>query len=55
MSRYAYGPWAGGPDPLAGPLDDWVGGFTIASDRRSIIYSRRSYESREVVLVDQFR
>jgi Tol biopolymer transport system component len=41
--------------PLAGNIDDWVGGLTVSPDRRTVVYSQRTYESSEIVLVDQFR
>jgi hypothetical protein len=40
---------------LAGNIDDWVGGLTVSSDRRSVLYSQHIYQSREVMLVEHFR
>jgi Tol biopolymer transport system component/tRNA A-37 threonylcarbamoyl transferase component Bud32 len=40
---------------LAGIIDDWVGGLTLSRDRQTLIYSHRSYQSREVMLIDHFR
>jgi Tol biopolymer transport system component len=40
---------------LPGILDDWVGGLTVSPDRRTILYSHRSYASSEIVLIEHFR
>ena len=40
---------------LMGNIDDWVGGLTVSSDRRNILYSQRTYQASEVMLVEHFR
>jgi eukaryotic-like serine/threonine-protein kinase len=40
---------------LAGNIDDWIGGLTVSSDRRTVLYTQRIYQSREVMLVEPFR
>ena len=40
---------------LTGNIEDWVGGLTVSADRRTILYSHRTYESNEIVLVEHFR
>jgi serine/threonine protein kinase/Tol biopolymer transport system component len=40
---------------LTGAIDDWVGGLTVSSDRKTLLYSHRTYQSSEVVLVEHFR
>ena len=40
---------------LTGNIEDWVGGLTVSSDRRTVVYSQRTYESSEIMLVDHFR
>ena len=40
---------------LPGNFDDWIGGLTISKGRRTVLYSQRTYESSEIVLVDHFR
>jgi serine/threonine protein kinase len=40
---------------LPGTIEDWVGGFTVSKDRRTVVYSQRTYQSSEVMLVDHFR
>lgn len=40
---------------LTGTIEDWVGGLTVSPDRRTVLYSHRTYESSEIVLVDHFR
>jgi serine/threonine protein kinase/Tol biopolymer transport system component len=40
---------------LTGAIDDWVGGMTVSPDRKTLLYSHRSYQSSEVVLVEHFR
>jgi serine/threonine protein kinase/Tol biopolymer transport system component len=41
--------------PLPGLLDDWVGGLTISPDRRTVLYSQRTYQTTDVMLVEHFR
>jgi hypothetical protein len=40
---------------LTGAIDDWVGGLTVSPDRKTMLYSHRTYQSSEVMLVDHFR
>jgi hypothetical protein len=40
---------------LAGVLEDWVGGLTVSPDSRTIVYSQRTYRTREIMLVENFR
>jgi eukaryotic-like serine/threonine-protein kinase len=40
---------------LTGTIDDWVGGLTVSPDRRTVLYSHRTYQSSEVMLVEHFR
>jgi eukaryotic-like serine/threonine-protein kinase len=40
---------------LTGAIDDWVGGLTVSPDRKTLLYSHRTYQSSEVVLVEHFR
>jgi len=40
---------------LTGTIDHWVGGLTISKDRQTVVYSQRTYQSSEVMLVDPFR
>lgn len=40
---------------LTGNIDHWVGGLTISKDRQTIVYSQRTYQSSEVILVEPFR
>jgi Tol biopolymer transport system component len=40
---------------LPGTVEDWVGGLTVSADRRTLLYSHRTYASNEVVVVDHFR
>jgi Tol biopolymer transport system component len=40
---------------LTGTIEEWVGGLTISSDRRTVVYSQRTYQSSEIMLVDHFR
>ena len=40
---------------LTGNIDHWVGGLTVSSDQRTVVYSQRTYESSEVVLIEHFR
>ena len=40
---------------LAGPLEEWVGGWTLSRDRRTVVYSHRTYNSSEIMLIDSFR
>jgi eukaryotic-like serine/threonine-protein kinase len=40
---------------LPGTIDDWVGGLTVSSDRKTILYSDRTYQSSEIMLVENFR
>ena len=40
---------------LSGSLEDWVGGLTVSSDRRTVVYSQRTYQSNEIMLVEHFR
>ena len=41
--------------PLTGNIDIWVGGLTVSSDRRTVVYSQRAYQSSEIMLVEAFR
>jgi hypothetical protein len=41
--------------PLAGNIEDYVGGLTVSSDRGTVVYSPRTYESTEIMLVEHFR
>ena len=40
---------------LAGHIEEWVGGLTVSNDRRTVVYSPRTYESNEIMLVEHFR
>jgi Tol biopolymer transport system component len=40
---------------VAGAIDDWVGGLTVSPDRKTMLYSHRTYQSSEIMLVDHFR
>ena len=40
---------------LTGAIDDWIGGLTVSPDRKTLLYSHRTYQSSEVVLVEHFR
>ena len=40
---------------LPGHIDPWVGGLTLSDDRQTVIYSHRTYQSSEIVLVEPFR
>jgi len=40
---------------LTGAIDDWVGGLTVSPDRKTVLYSQRTYQSSEVMLVEDFR
>ncbi len=40
---------------LTGAIEDWVGGLTLSPDRRTLIYSQRSYQSSEIMLVEHVR
>jgi eukaryotic-like serine/threonine-protein kinase len=40
---------------LTGHIEEWVGGMTVSNDRRTVLYSQRTYQSREVMLVEHFR
>jgi hypothetical protein len=40
---------------LPGTIEDWVGGLTVSTDRRTIVYSHRTYASNEIVVVEHFR
>jgi Tol biopolymer transport system component len=40
---------------LMGNIDDWVGGLTVSSDRRNVLYSQRTYQTSEVMVVEHFR
>ena len=42
-------------DDLILSLDEWVGGLTVSADRQTVVYSQRTYQSREVMLIDHFR
>jgi dipeptidyl aminopeptidase/acylaminoacyl peptidase len=41
--------------PLVGHIEEYVGGLTVSSDRRTVVYSQRTYESNEIMLVEHFR
>jgi Tol biopolymer transport system component len=40
---------------LPGFIEDWVGGLTVSANRRSVVYSHRTYKSSEVRVVEHFR
>ena len=40
---------------LTGHIENYVGGLTVSSDRRTVVYSQRTYESNEIMLVEHFR
>lgn len=40
---------------LTGTIEEWVGGLTVSSDRRTVVYSQRTYQSSEIMLVEHFR
>ena len=40
---------------LPGTIEEWIGGLTVSSGRRTIPYSNRTYQSNEVMLVEDFR
>lgn len=40
---------------LTGNIDPWVGGLTVSKDRQTVLYSQRTYQSSEVMLVEPFR
>jgi Tol biopolymer transport system component/tRNA A-37 threonylcarbamoyl transferase component Bud32 len=40
---------------LTGTIDDWVGSLAVSPDRRTVLYSQRTYRSSEIVLVEGFR
>jgi len=40
---------------LTGAIEDWVGGLTLSPDRRTLIYSQRTYQSSEIMLVEHVR
>jgi Tol biopolymer transport system component/DNA-binding winged helix-turn-helix (wHTH) protein len=40
---------------LSGALDSWYGGMSLSPDRRTILYSQRTYQSSEIMLVENFR
>jgi orotate phosphoribosyltransferase len=37
---------------LTGTIEEWVGGLTVSSDRRTVVYSQRTYQSSEIMLVE---
>ena len=39
---------------LPGTIEDWVGGLTVSKDRRTVLYSNRTYQSSEVMLLEHF-
>lgn len=40
---------------MAGPVFPWAGGLSVSPDRRSIVYSQKTYQSSEIFLADNFR
>jgi dipeptidyl aminopeptidase/acylaminoacyl peptidase len=40
---------------LVGTIDHWVGGLTVSPDRQTIVYSQRTYQSSEIMLVEHLR
>jgi len=39
---------------LPGTIEHWVGGLTVSKDRRTVLYSNRTYQSSEVMLLEHF-
>lgn len=40
---------------LMGNIDEWVGGLAVSPDRRTVLYSQRTYQSSEVRIIENFR